>query len=181
MFNSRFGIAVAVSIAAASLIVTQALLAEELPKPASDSTRAVHAQVLKDLPFAGERDLGVGARGLVAPLPDGGVVRNDRDAVIWDPRQYDFVKLDQAAPETVNPSLWRQAQLLTLSGLFKVTDQIYQVRGYDLANITFIEGRDGIVVVDPLMKVGTARASLEWYFQHRPKKPGAAVHYTHSH
>jgi alkyl sulfatase BDS1-like metallo-beta-lactamase superfamily hydrolase len=181
MFVSRLGIIVGVCVAAASLNVTHRLRADEQPKPASDATRAVHSQVIKDLPFADRRDFEDAARGLIAPLPDGGVLRNDRDAVIWDPRQFDFIKLDKAAPETVNPSLWRQAQLLTLTGLFKVTDQIYQVRGYDLANITFIEGREGIVVVDPLMAVETARASLELYYKHRPKKPIVAVIYTHSH
>ena len=71
------------------------------------------------------------------------MVKNAQGVVVWDPHPYDFIKLGQIAPDTVNPSLWRQAQLLTIRGLFKVTEQIYQVRGYDLSNITFIEGKGG--------------------------------------
>ena len=181
MSNCRFAIVSATALMLASFNGTDRLPAQEQPKPATDVTRAVHAQFLNDLPFADRRDFEDAARGLIAPLPDGGVVRNTQGAIVWDPRQFEFIKLDAAAPETVNPSLWRQAQLVALAGLFKVTDQIYQVRGYDVTNITFIEGREGITIVDPLMAVETARASLELYYRHRPKRPIVAVIYTHSH
>ncbi len=85
------------------------------------------------------------------------------------------------SPDTVNPSLWRQAQLIIIGGLFKVTDQIYQVRAADLSNITFIEGKDGLIIVDPLISTETAQAALNLYYAHRPKKPIVAVIYTHSH
>lgn len=114
-------------------------------------------------------------------MPDGGVVKNAEGKVVWDPSAYAFTKPGNEAPDTVNPSLWRMAQLLSFSGLFKVTDQIHQIRGYDLSNITFIEGKDGVTVMDPLISQETAKAALDLYYKHRPKKPVVAVIYTHSH
>jgi alkyl sulfatase BDS1-like metallo-beta-lactamase superfamily hydrolase len=151
------------------------------PKPATEHTKKANAAFAKTLPVADKRDFEFAKRGLIAELPDGGVVKNAKGVVVWDPRKYSFIKQGQEAPDTVNPSLWRQAQLLSLDGLFKVTDQIYQVRGYDLSNITFIEGKEGITVVDPLISEETARAALDLYYQHRPKRPVVAVIYTHSH
>ena len=74
---------------------------------------------------------------------------------------------DAAAPDTVNPSLWRQAQLINLSGLFKVADGIYQVRNLDLSNMTIIEGREGITIVDPLVSAETAKVGLDLYYANR--------------
>ena len=151
------------------------------PKPATEHTKKANAAFARTLPFADKRDFDDARKGLIAPLPGGGVVKNSEGRVVLDPRRYDFIKPDGDAPDTVNPSLWRQAQLLSLTGLFKVTEQIYQVRGYDVSNITFIEGKDGVTVVDPLVSRETARAALDLYYQHRPKKPVVAVIYTHSH
>ena len=82
--------------------------------------------------------------------------------VVWDLESYkQVIGLDKPAPETVNPSLWRNAQLNLQYGLFKVTDRIYQVRGFDLANISFIKGDTGWIVFDPLTAKETARAALE--------------------
>ncbi len=86
-----------------------------------------------------------------------------------------------SAPATVNPSLWRLAQLNNEAGLFKVTDRLYQVRGADLSNMNIIEGDTGIIVMDPLIVAETAHAALELYYAHRPRKPVVAVIYTHSH
>ena len=136
---------------------------------------------MKVLPFDDTRDFADARRGLIAELPDGGIVKDAQGKVVWDPSPYAFIKLDAEPPDTVHPSLWRQAQLLTINGLFKVTERIYQVRGYDLSNITFIEGDTGITVLDPLISAETAKASLDLYFAHRPKKPIVAVIYSHSH
>jgi alkyl sulfatase BDS1-like metallo-beta-lactamase superfamily hydrolase len=96
------------------------------------------------------------------------------------PKLYDF--LQQAnAPSTVNPSLWRLAQLNALHGLFKVAEGVYQIRGFSLANMTIVEGRTGVIVIDPLITTESAREALALYFQHRPKRPVVAVMYTHSH
>jgi len=90
-------------------------------------------------------------------------------------------KQDAPAPDTVNPSLWRQSQLVIQGGLYKVVDGLYQVRTADLSNLTIIEGKDGIIVVDPLISTETAKAALDLYYQHRPKKPVVAVIHSHSH
>ncbi|QRP44888.1 alkyl/aryl-sulfatase [Amycolatopsis sp. FDAARGOS 1241] len=81
----------------------------------------------------------------------------------------------------MHPSLWRQAQLVALHGLYKVTEGIYQVRGLDLSNLTLVEGRDGVVVIDPLISAETAAAALRLYREHRGERPVTAVIYTHSH
>ena len=101
-------------------------------------------------------------------------------ASIWNLAGYKFLESDRA-PDTVNPSLWRQAQLNQIHGLFKVTDRVYQVRGFDLSNMTIVEGDTGLIVIDPLLSAQTAKAGLDLYRQHRPAKPVVAVIYTHSH
>jgi alkyl sulfatase BDS1-like metallo-beta-lactamase superfamily hydrolase len=120
-------------------------------------------------------------RGLIAPLANGGEVRDAKGRIVWSFAERAIAPIDQTSPETVNPSLWRQIQLLGIGGLFRVSDRIYQVRGLDLANITFIEGDTGLIVVDPLLSSETAQAALELYFQHRPKAPIRCVIITHSH
>ena len=84
-------------------------------------------------------------------------------------------------PATVNPSLWRQAQLNAINGLFKVIERVYQVRGIDIANMTIVEGDSGLILIDPLLSNETAKAALDLYLQNRPAKPVVAVIYTHSH
>lgn len=81
----------------------------------------------------------------------------------------DYKFIEGEAPDSVNPSLWRIAQLNMTNGLFKVTDRVYQVRGFDMSNTTIMEGDTGLVITDTLMSVETARAALELYFEHRPK------------
>ena len=93
---------------------------------------------------------------------------------------YAFVN-NGPAPATVNPSLWRQAQLDTANGLFKVTDGIYQVRELSVAEMTIVEGRTGLILIDTLASPGAARVALDLYFAHRPKKPVVAVIYSHNH
>src|SRR5262249_56578459 len=87
----------------------------------------------------------------------------------------------EEAPETVNPSLWRQARLNMHNGLFQVRDRIYQVRGFDISNMTIIEGSRGIIIIDPLISTEVARAAVELYWHHRGRRPVAAVIYSHSH
>jgi alkyl sulfatase BDS1-like metallo-beta-lactamase superfamily hydrolase len=97
-------------------------------------------------------------------------------------QSFDFLAGDAVAPATVNPSLWRDAQIMYVNtGLFKVTDGIYQVCGMDISNVTFIEGDNGVTVMDPLMSEEVAKAALDLYYEHRPKKPVVAVIITHSH
>ena len=148
---------------------------------ATKKTQKINAAVLQQLPFADKQDFEDAQRGFIAPLPDQGVIRNQEGQPVWDLSGFSFIKEGAAAPETVNPSLWRQSQLLTYAGLFQVIDRVYQVRGADASNINFIEGDTGIIVVDPLISAETARAALNLYYQHRPQKPVVAVIYTHSH
>ena len=99
--------------------------------------------------------------------------------MVWDMTVYDFIQGE--APDSVNPSLWRQAKLNDMHGLFEVVDGIYQVRGYDLSNITFIRGETGWIVVDPLITVESAKAALDLVNQELGIRPVVAVIYTHSH
>jgi alkyl sulfatase BDS1-like metallo-beta-lactamase superfamily hydrolase len=100
---------------------------------------------------------------------------------VWDLSRFSFIEQGAACPETVNPSLWRQTQLVVQGGLYEVVPGLYQVRTADLSNVTVAEGDEGIVVFDPLISVETARAALELYYAHRPRKPVVAVVYSHSH
>ncbi|MBS1839199.1 MAG: MBL fold metallo-hydrolase [Actinobacteria bacterium] len=99
--------------------------------------------------------------------------------VVWDLDAWDF--LDGDAPDTVNPSLWRQSQLCSIEGLFEVADGIHQVRGFDLSNVTFVRGESGWIVIDPLTTAETARAALELVNTELGERPVVAVIYTHSH
>ncbi|GAA3470632.1 alkyl sulfatase dimerization domain-containing protein [Nonomuraea roseola] len=99
--------------------------------------------------------------------------------VVWDLDAYAF--LTAKCPDTANPSLWRQSQLTARHGLYQVTDGVFQVRGFDLSNISFIEGDRGVIVVDPLLSVEPAAAALALYREHRGDRPVTAVIYTHSH
>jgi alkyl sulfatase BDS1-like metallo-beta-lactamase superfamily hydrolase len=129
-------------------------------------------------PFADTRDIDDVSRGFIARL-EPNVVRDARGEVIWDNDSFSFLKAE--APPTANPSLWRQSQLVATDGLFEVTDGIYQVRGLDLSNISFVEGDTGVIVIDPLISTETAAAALGLYRAHRGDRPVTGVIYTHSH
>lgn len=147
-------------------------------KPAHAATLAAHAHTRHELDFSDRRDFDDARRGFIATLPDAHIER-DSGGVAWSQRPYGFLRGD--APDTVNPSLWRMAQLNSEHGLFEVTERIYQVRGFSLANVTFIEGDIGIIVIDPLQFTEHARAALALYRAHRGDRPVSAVVYTHSH
>jgi alkyl sulfatase BDS1-like metallo-beta-lactamase superfamily hydrolase len=144
-------------------------------------TREANAAVLEQLPFSDTEDFDDARRGLIAPLAGGGVLRNEHGWTFWDPERFAFVEPGSEAPDTVNPSLWRQAQLVLEGGLFKVTERIYQVRNQDISNMTIVEGDEGLIVIDPLISAETARAALDLYCEHRERRPVTAVIYSHSH
>ncbi|MBQ8104207.1 MAG: MBL fold metallo-hydrolase [Afipia sp.] len=148
-------------------------------KDAEPASRAVNDTFHKTLPFNDRADFEDAKRGFIATLPDG-IVPGLGDKPAFNTKQYDFLKSDEV-PATVNPSLWRQAQLNAINGLFKVTERVYQVRGLDIANMTIIEGDSGLILIDPLLSNETAKAALDLYLKNRPAKPVAAVIYTHSH
>ena len=151
------------------------------PKPATAATKAANAEVQNTLPFSDKADFDDAQRGLIA-RPDTLTIKNDKGDVVWDLEQYKtYIGLDKPAPDTVNPSLWRNTQLVLQYGLFKVADGIYQVRGYDLSNITFVQGQTGWIVFDPLISAETAKAAFALVTEKLGKKPIKAVVYSHSH
>lgn len=150
------------------------------PGAASAHTRALHTASLRELPFEDREDFEDAQRGLIATAPSL-ALRNAQGRVVWDMDSYAFVHSRAESPETVHPSLWRLAQLNGMHGLFEVASGIYQVRGYDLSNMTLVEGRSGVIVIDPLISMECAAAALELYRSHRGERPVSAVIYTHSH
>jgi alkyl sulfatase BDS1-like metallo-beta-lactamase superfamily hydrolase len=130
------------------------------------------------LPFDDTQDFQDARRGFLGRL-DPCVIRAAGGRVVWDNESYRF--LDGPAPVTANPSLWRQSQLNAIDGLFEVVPGIYQVRGFDLSNITFVEGDTGVLVIDPLISTEPAAAALALYREHRGDRPVVGVMYSHSH
>jgi alkyl sulfatase BDS1-like metallo-beta-lactamase superfamily hydrolase len=149
-------------------------------KDATPSTQAANRAVLDTLPFANRQDYEDAQRGFVAALPNDSTVQGSRDVPVWSLKGYEFLAAP-TAPDTVNPSLWRQAQLNEFAGLFRVTDRVYQVRGLDISNMTLIEGDTGLIIIDPLISAETARAALDLYRSARPARSVVAVIYSHSH
>src|SRR5262249_20912916 len=119
------------------------------PRDASPITAALNRAVLDALPFSDKQDFDDVRRGFLATLPEI-EIKNDQGRVVGTLRDYSFLA-DEHAPPTVNPSLWRLARLNLSHGLFQVADRIYQIRGFDVSNMTLIEGDRGLIVVDPLM------------------------------
>jgi alkyl sulfatase BDS1-like metallo-beta-lactamase superfamily hydrolase len=145
---------------------------------ATTSTKEAREKILKELPFENKQDFDFAARGFIATLEDP-LVKDESGRVIFNTAAYDFLKGD--APESANPSLWRQAQLLTKHGLFKVHERIYQVRGFDVSTVSFIVTDKGYIVVDPLTTAEVAKAALGLVKKHVGDKPVLAVIYSHSH
>lgn len=146
--------------------------------PVVESVAASFRTAQETLPFDDTRDVEAAARGLLAE-PSRPQVLDDAGRVVWDTTGYGF--LDGPAPGTVHPSLWRQSGLVAKAGLFEVVPGIYQVRGFDLSNITFVEGERGVIVIDPLISTETAAAALALYRGERGERPVTAVIYSHSH
>jgi alkyl sulfatase BDS1-like metallo-beta-lactamase superfamily hydrolase len=172
------------------------------PGPASTHTCAAHAAASKELPFEDREDFEDAQRGLIESTPSL-VLRDARGRTVWDMDSYAFVEEREGAgsrregaeayaegeptegsfdaPDTVHPSLWRMAQLNGIHGLFEVVPGIYQVRGYDISNMTLVEGTRGVIVIDPLVSTECAAAALALYRKHRGEREVSAVIYTHSH
>ena len=118
-------------------------------------------------------------RGFIGTIPDAEIL-DSKGRPVWTLKDYAF--LDDIEPaSTVHPNLWRQARLNMHHGLFKVTERVYQVRGFDVANVSFIEGDTGVIVIDPLTVAETAAAAIALYRKHRGERPVTALIYTHSH
>ena len=135
------------------------------PKPASAHTCACNAAAARTCRSPTKPTSRMPDAASIATLPEV-TIRTEKGQVVWSLGDYAFLATPEA-PDTVNPSLWRQARLNMNHGLFQVTDRIYQVRGFDISNMTLIEGKRGIIVIDPLISVECARAALDLYFAHR--------------
>ncbi|QNN51827.1 alkyl/aryl-sulfatase [Nocardioides mesophilus] len=146
--------------------------------PVIPSLAEQHRRLLDTLPFDDTADFEAVTRGFLGAL-DPPIVHDTEGRVVWDLASYAF--LDGEPPTTVNPSLWRQSQLLTRHGLFEVVPGIYQVRGLDLSVMTLVEGEAGVIVIDPLISCETAAAGLALYRRHRGERPVTGLVYTHSH
>lgn len=149
-----------------------------VPGIATETTRAANAAVAARLPLADTSDFEDADRGLLAQIEADAIVDDDGN-VVWPIRAYDAIAGD--SPETVNPSLWRQAKLVSKHGLFEVVDGLYQVRGYDISVMSIIRGQTGWIIVDPLLSRETAAASLALVNQTLGERPVTGVIYTHSH
>ncbi|EFY85493.1 hypothetical protein MAC_08440 [Metarhizium acridum CQMa 102] len=148
-------------------------------KAVTEIIRTQNQQARQSLPFEDETDFQNATKGRMGTCQPN-VITNAAGDVIWDNDSYKF--LANEAPDTVHPSLWRQAQLCQLDGLFQVTEGIYQVRGLDISNTTFIEGDEGLVIIDVLTCSETAAAAFRLYQQHRGKdRRIKAIVYTHCH
>ncbi|ATF13305.1 alkyl/aryl-sulfatase [Brevibacillus brevis X23] len=146
--------------------------------PATSFTKKAQEDVYASLPFEDKQDFEDANRGFLAPI-EAKVIKNEAGKVVWDIEKLGF--LDQPAPDTVNPSLWRNSQLHAITGLFKVVEGVYQIRGQSIVTTFFIEGKEGVIVVDTLAGVESMQAAMELYYQHRPKKPVTAIIISQSH
>ncbi len=148
-------------------------------KGATANTERANAAVRQAMTMNDKQDFEDATRGLMAQLKDP-IVKAADGRVVWNTQRYEFVKGDP--PATVNPSLWREQKLNTAAGLFKVVDGVYQIRGYDMANMTLVEGASGWIVIDTLFTEDVARAGLKLAMETlKSSKPVVAVIYTHSH
>ncbi len=144
----------------------------------TDATKAVFKHISDFLPFDDRTDFENASRGFIARWPDDHILRANGQPA-WDITAHEY--LQDECPPTVNPSHWRQAQLNNIHGLFKVTDRLWQVRGYDLANISFVAGETGWIVIDTGMTAEFAAAALKLANDELGARPVTGVIYTHSH
>lgn len=170
--------------------LTALLLASSLPiaaaaqDAASEATRTAQAELAARLPLDDPRDMANATRGKLAEIPDALITGKD-GKIVWDRRPYAFLNSAEA-PDTVNPSLWRQARLDAVHGLFEVVPgKIWQIRGYDISVMTIIRGKSGWIVVDPLLSEEAAAAGWKLFADtigaKEGKLPIRAVIFSHSH
>jgi alkyl sulfatase BDS1-like metallo-beta-lactamase superfamily hydrolase len=147
-------------------------------KPAEAGVVQANRAVRHRFPFDDDQDFDDVRRGFLGTARES-IVGDAEGRTVWDLEAYGF--LAQDCPDTANPSLWRQSRLCSDHGLFEVVEGIYQVRGFDLSNMTLVEGERGVFVIDPLLCAETAAAGLALYRSHRGDRPVTGVLYTHSH
>lgn len=148
-------------------------------QPATEATRACNHTQRRLLPLADTQSFDDARRGFIADIPALAITQPS-GAPVWNLKTYGFLA-EEEAPDSVHPGLWRHARVNMVTGLFKVCERMYQVRGLDISNMTIIEGDTGLILIDPLISTEVARAALELYFAHRPRREVKAVIYSHSH
>ena len=162
----------------AAVCVTVAVSATELPaQEASEATRVVNDALRQYLPFEDKTGFENASRGQIATM-EAAITKPDGTPV-YEFAQFDFLQGDP--PDTTNPSLWRQSQINAIHGLFEVVPGIYQIRGFDLANMSFIRGESGWIVIDPLTATETAEVGLKLLRENVEDLPVSALIFTHSH
>jgi len=150
------------------------------PKPATEATKAIQQTFKDKLDFSNRQSFADAQRGLIGTIDPMTIAHDHAKRAAFDLSQMDF--LQEEAPDTVNPSLWRQAQLNAgHHGLYEVVEGIYQIRSFDIANMTLIRGDSGWIIIDPLTSSETSRAGLELANKHLGQRPVVAVIHTHSH
>lgn len=174
---TKAGLRIGAALAALGAAWTSAA-AQEMPSAASEATRAAQAASAAALPAEGTRDGEFAVRGFLATRADP-VILNAAGKPVWNLAAYDFVT--GSAPETVNPSLWRHMTHLKRHGLYQVTPNVWQVRGFDVSNMTIIRGATGWIVIDPLTSTEAAKAALDLVNQTLGERPVSGVIYSHSH
>ena len=150
------------------------------PRDATPTTATANHAAVARYDLDDRRDFADADRGFVAGFPGGKVMGADGH-VIFDEHDYEYVADDAPAPDTVNPSLWRQSQVIKKGGLYKVVNGLYQARNNDIANLTIVEGDTGLVIIDCMAGVESARQGLDLFREHVSDKPVVAVIYTHTH
>lgn len=150
------------------------------PKPATEHTQHANQAVKEELDFSDQTSFENAARGFIASIDPVTIMHDTDKRPVYDLSRLSFLEGD--APDTVNPSLWRQAQLNSQHhGLYEVVEGIYQIRSFDIANMTLVKGDSGWIVIDPLTSAESSRAGLELANKHLGERPVIAVIYTHSH
>jgi alkyl sulfatase BDS1-like metallo-beta-lactamase superfamily hydrolase len=150
------------------------------PKDPSEATAAANHDALAHYDMADMADFYDADRGFVAAIPDRKLLHDD-GSVMFDLSRLDYLSDDAPAPDSVNPSLWRQSKLIRRAGLYKLVDGLYQVRNTDIANLTIVDGPEGLVVIDCTASVEPAKQGMALFREHVSDKPVVAVIYTHTH
>ena len=149
-------------------------------KPATCYTQGINEAVYEKLDFSDELEFQFAKKGLIVPV-EALEIKDDKGKVVWSQKAYEFVENSCCMPATANPSLWRHTRLNHISGLFEVRSGIYQVRGFDMTNITFIASKTGWIVFDPLMSVECSTAALRLVNDTLGSRPIKAVVISHPH
>ena len=146
-------------------------------KGATEATRQKNEEVYRQLDFNNKDEINAAAKGLL-DSPESLEIKDEDGSVIWSQKAFSFVTEDTPSPDTVHPGLWSNAQMNRYYGLFQVHDRIFQVRGYDVTNLTLIAGDTGWIIIDPMSNAEAMRAALELIEKDIEERPIAAVIYT---